>query len=77
MVVEPVVVVVVLACARLVYVLAVLWTRPTRERAWAQALATIVRATGPGGTVELTRADGDMLTTRSAMAVKPAGSDRG
>ncbi|GHE62862.1 hypothetical protein GCM10018785_34750 [Streptomyces longispororuber] len=75
MAVEPVVVVVVLACARLVYVLAALWTRPARERAWAHALAMVVRAAGPGGTVEITRADGDVLTARSA-AVEPAGKDR-
>lgn len=76
MVVEPVVVVVVLACARLVQALAALWTQPARERAWAHALATVVRAAGPGGTVEVTRADGDMLTARSATAVEPASRDR-
>ncbi|MFF3377590.1 hypothetical protein ACFYXF_32100 [Streptomyces sp. NPDC002680] len=75
MVVEPVVVVVVLTCARLVYGLAALWTRPARERAWANALATVVRAAGPGGTVEVTRADGDSLSARSATAVEPAGAD--
>ncbi|CAL9367274.1 hypothetical protein [Streptomyces sp. enrichment culture] len=76
MVVDPVVVVVVLVCARLVYALAALWTRPTRERAWAHALATVVRAAGPGGVVEVTRADGDMLTARSAGAAEPAGERR-
>jgi hypothetical protein len=76
MVVDPVVVVVVLVCARLVYALAALWTRPARERAWAHALATVVRAAGPGGTVEVTRADGDMLTARSAAADGQAGAER-
>ncbi|MFJ9241560.1 hypothetical protein [Streptomyces sp. NPDC101776] len=76
MVVEPVVVVVVPVCARLVYALAVLWTQPVRERAWAQALATVVRAAGPGGTVEVTRADGDTLNARSATVVEPAGVGR-
>lgn len=40
------------------------------------ALATVVRAAGPGGTVEVTRADGDTLTVRSATAVGQAGADR-
>lgn len=75
MVVEPVVVVAVPACARLVYALAALWTQPARERAWAHALATVVRAAGPGGMVEVARADGDMLTVRSATAAEPAGAD--
>ena len=75
MVVEPVVVVVVLSCARLVYALAALWAQSARERAWAHALATVVRAAGPGGTVEVTRADGDTLTARSATAVEPVGAD--
>ncbi|MFJ5307550.1 hypothetical protein [Streptomyces sp. NPDC088350] len=75
MVVEPVVVVVVLACTRLVYALAALWTQPARERAWAHALAALVRAAGPGGTVEVTRADGVMLTARSATAAATAGAD--
>ncbi|MFK0152016.1 hypothetical protein ACIQVK_08030 [Streptomyces sp. NPDC090493] len=69
---EPVVVVVVLAFVRLVYALAALWTQPARERAWAHALARVVRAAGPGGTVEVTRADGHMLTARSARAAEPA-----
>lgn len=75
MAVEPVVVVVVPTCARLVYALAVLWTRPARERAWAHALGTVVRAVGPGGIVEVTRADGDTLIARSATAVEPTGAD--
>jgi hypothetical protein len=75
MVVEPVVVVVVPVCARLVYALAVLWTQPVRERAWAHALATVVRAAGPGGTVHVTRADGDTLNARSAAVVEPGGVD--
>ncbi|MFG2776456.1 hypothetical protein ACGFY7_01180 [Streptomyces prunicolor] len=76
MVVEPVVVVVVPACTQLVYALAVLWTQPVRERARAHALATVVRAAGPGGTVEVTRADGEMLIARSAAAaVEPAGAE--
>ncbi|MBK3573233.1 hypothetical protein JHN63_05245 [Streptomyces sp. MBT65] len=76
MVVEPVVVVVVPVCARLVYALALLWTQPVRERAWAHALATVVRAAGPGGTVEVTRADGDTLNARTAAVVAPAGVDQ-
>ncbi|MBD0419433.1 hypothetical protein AB0L35_37935 [Streptomyces sp. NPDC052309] len=64
--VDPVVLVVVLVGARLVYALAALWMRPARERAWAHALATVVRAAGPGGVVEVTRADGDMVTARSS-----------
>ncbi|MEV7866404.1 hypothetical protein AB0P17_09930 [Streptomyces sp. NPDC088124] len=75
--IDPVVLVVVPVCARLVYALAALWMRPAKERAWAQALATLVRAAGPGGTVEVTRADGDTLTARSAaVALGPAGTDR-
>ena len=42
MVVEPVVVVVVPACTQLVYALAVLWTQPVRERAWAHMVTTLV-----------------------------------
>ncbi|WP_405951871.1 hypothetical protein OG588_42270 [Streptomyces prunicolor] len=76
MVVEPVVVVVVPACTQLVYALAVLWTQPVRERARAHALATVVRAAGPGGTVEVTRADGEILIARSAAVVEPAGAER-
>ncbi|WP_338484728.1 hypothetical protein VM636_14580 [Streptomyces sp. SCSIO 75703] len=64
--VEPVVVVVALAGARLVYALVALWTRPAWERSWAHAVATVVRASGPGGVVEVTRADGDRLTARRA-----------
>jgi hypothetical protein len=76
MVVEPVLVVVVPACTQLVYALAVLWTQPVRERARAHALATLVRAAGPGGTVEVTRADGETLIARSATAVEPAGAEQ-
>ncbi|MEV8541728.1 hypothetical protein [Streptomyces sp. NPDC051572] len=75
MVVEPVVVVVVPACTQLVYALAVLWTQPVRDRARAHALATVVRAAGPGGTVEVTRADGETLIARSVAAVEPAGAE--
>ncbi|MBQ0827522.1 hypothetical protein [Streptomyces tagetis] len=70
--VEPVVVVVALAGARLVYALVALWTRPAWERAWAHAVATVVRASGPGGVVEVTRADGDKLTARRATQPPPA-----
>ncbi|MEU6375311.1 hypothetical protein [Streptomyces sp. NPDC046909] len=75
MVVDPVVVVVVPVCARLVYALAALWLRPARERAWGHAMATVVRAAGPGGTVEVTRADGDVVSARSAGAVEPTGAE--
>ncbi|MFI6463355.1 hypothetical protein [Streptomyces sp. NPDC050528] len=77
MVVEPVVVVVVPACTQLVYALAVLWTQPVRDRAWAHALAAVVRAAGPGGTVEVTRADGRTLIARpaSSTAAEPVGAD--
>ncbi len=64
--VEPVVVVVALAGARLVYALVALWTRPAWERSWAHAVATVVRASGPGGVVEVVRADGDRVTARRA-----------
>ncbi|MEV0170407.1 hypothetical protein AB0I00_04675 [Streptomyces sp. NPDC050803] len=74
--VDPVVLVVVPVCARLVYSLAALWMWPARERAWARALATVVRAAGPGGVVEVTRADGGTVTARSAAGAEPAGAGR-
>ncbi|WP_202550863.1 hypothetical protein [Streptomyces sp. SID8352] len=65
--VEPVVVAVVVVGARLVYALAALWSWPVRERARAHALATLVRAAGPGAVVEVTRADGGgTVTARTA-----------
>lgn len=73
--VDHAVVVVVLVGARLVYMLAALWMWPRGERARAQALAMVVRATGPGGVVQVARADGGMVTVRSAAAVEPAGPD--
>ncbi|MFE7133345.1 hypothetical protein ACFVIM_21040 [Streptomyces sp. NPDC057638] len=65
---DPEVLVVVVVGARLVYALIELCTRPVRERAWAHAVATVVRAAGPGGTVETTRRDGGTVTARAASA---------
>ncbi|MBY6307381.1 hypothetical protein [Streptomyces clavuligerus] len=67
---DPVVLVVVVVGARLLYALTELWTRPARERAWAHAMATVLRAAGPGGTVEATRREGGGVTARTASAAE-------
>ncbi|WP_445394727.1 hypothetical protein ACSMX9_15515 [Streptomyces sp. LE64] len=73
--VDPVVVVLVVVGARLVYGLAALWARPARERARAQGLAMVVRSAGPGAVVEVTCANGDLVSARPAAgAVDPSGA---
>lgn len=59
--VDPVVWCVVLSGARLAYSFASLCAAPARERAQAAALATLLRAAGPGGVVKASRPDGTVV----------------
>jgi len=63
---DPIVLGVVVVGARLAYALVELWTAPVRTRAEADAVATLLRAAGPGGMVETTAPDGSVTTVRTA-----------
>lgn len=57
---------VMVAGTRLVYSLMSLCTASARERAWAHALTTLLRAAGPGDVIEYARRDGNLVITRAA-----------
>lgn len=66
--VEPVTLCAVLSGARLAYSLILFCTSPARERAQADALATLLRAVGPGGAVKACRQDGTVVIAVSGAA---------
>jgi hypothetical protein len=74
--VDPVVLCVVVAGARLAHSLISLCMSPARERARAHALATLLRAAGPGAVVEATRRDGSVVIARSAPDPAPGAVGR-
>lgn len=63
---DAVVLLMMVATARLVYSLVSLCTRSAREHAWAHALSTLLRAARPGDTIKYVRRDGNIVITRAA-----------